>query len=90
MKSFDDLLHVRFNLVGLVTLDMERIEDDPKWQRIAMNYDLTDNESKKVAIGRYLNTYLSKDDVLANCPATNGPADLITSNIESMYLTPNT
>ena len=89
MTSLDDLLNVRFNLTALITMDMQRIEDDPAWQRIRLDFDMTDAKQRERALDRYLSTYLVKEDILRFCPSTNGPADVLTTNVELTYSFPN-
>jgi hypothetical protein len=68
------LLTLRFAIAGVVTLDPDRLEDDPVWQMISARYDLTSGEGRRQALAAYLTRYLEREQLLAQNPCTNGPA----------------
>lgn len=85
MKTLEDIVNIRFSLVGLVSLDLERAEQDPVWDKFGVNFDTANEEEKQKAIGLYLSHYFSREDFLTKCPSTNGPADLVNVHIEKMF-----
>jgi hypothetical protein len=76
MRTRHDLKIVRFSLICGVTLDMERVEDDPAWAMASRHFDLEDPVQMDAALIEYLKHYLSKEGLLAEMPSTNGPADV--------------
>jgi len=67
-------LTLRFLLGGVVTLDPDRLEDDPFWTIVSAQYDLSSGEGRRQALSLYLTRYLERERLLAENPCTNGPA----------------
>ena len=76
MRTRHDLKILQFKLICGVTLDMERVEDDPAWAMASRNYDVADPMQMDAALVIYLQHYLAKEGLLAEMPSTNGPADV--------------
>ena len=76
MRSREDLKAVRFEMVGGITLDIQRVEQDPAWSMASRFYDLEDTQQFDAALVEYVKHYLSKESLLAEMPSTNGPADI--------------
>jgi hypothetical protein len=76
MRTRHDLKILQFKLICGVTLDMERVENDPAWIMAGRNYDLADPLQMDAALVLYLQHYLAKEGLLAEMPSTNGPADV--------------
>ena len=81
MRNQDDILIVRFDVSGSVSLDMERVEQDPVWMDIARQADITTEPSRTNALLAYVNIYLSRSTLLEDMPSTNGPADLFGARV---------
>ena len=86
MRNRKDLKTMRFELIGGIQLDMERVEQDPAWTMAGRKYDLADPEQFDQALVEYLKYYLSHEHILAEMPTTTGPAELYGMNAEG----PNT
>lgn len=88
MRTPEDLILVKVTLSALVSLDLERITEDPRWAQIADNVNLNDPEQREQALFQYLGSYISRereqlfDSVFM--PATNGPADLTVEKMEDV------
>lgn len=76
MRNRKDLRMVRFELIGGIQLDMERVEQDPAWAMAGRNYNLDDPEQFDQAVVEYLLHYLGGELLLAEMPTTTGPAEL--------------
>jgi len=75
-------LSVRFRLEGVVSLDPERLEDDPLWAIISAQWDLSAGEGRRRALAEYLSRYFEGERLLAQNPCTNGPATPTNIEIE--------
>lgn len=86
MRSDKDLLRIRVTAYSLVDLDLERVESDPRWEQIALRYDLNDPESKTQALFEYLGSYVSQELLFDSnfMPSTNGPAGLFITDMEDV------
>lgn len=88
MRTPEDLILVKVTLSALVSLDLERIIEDPRWATVADNVDLNDPEQREQALFQYLGSYIGRereqlfDTVFM--PATNGPADLTVEKMENV------
>jgi len=88
MRGPEDLILIDVYLKSTVSLDRERIVEDPAWAAIADNVDLNDPEQREQALFRYLAQYISRgneklfDSVFM--PSTNGPADLTIIRMEDV------
>lgn len=80
MRGPEDLVRVKVTLSSIVSLDRERIVEDPAWAAIADNVDLNDPEQVEKALAKYLNSYLQRQMLFGGqdvfMPSTNGPASL--------------
>ena len=83
MRNNDDYITVKFQAIGSVQVDLERLPQDPIWQRIAAQLpidpeDLSSlsDEGLNAAISEYVRVYLSQNELLNNMPTTNGPANI--------------
>ncbi len=81
MRNVEDIKKVRFNLMGILEIDMERVEDDPTWRSFLgqVGRQLATPEE---ALGAYLRFYLSREDFPLQLPASNGPADFVGLEVE--------
>ena len=76
MRTRNDLKILRFSLICGVTLDMERVENDPAWVMASRHFDIEDPLQMDAALVEYLKHYLAKEVMLTEMPSTNGPADV--------------
>jgi len=88
MRGPEDLIQVELRLRAIVSLDRERITEDPVWAGIADSIDLQDPEAVKQALYRYIGQYVAREkkqlfDAIF-MPSTNGPADLTIESIEEL------
>lgn len=70
------LINVSFSIHGRVVLDLERAMEDPNWDQVTKNYDLSDDAQFKIAIRDYITMYLRNETMLEDTPFTCGPADI--------------
>jgi len=87
-RSDADLFNLRITLVGDISLDWERVEQDPVFRTILMTYgDLETEEERAMArrqsLQEYLAHYTIRERFLRDVPATNGPGTLHIERIES-------
>lgn len=80
-RSEDDLFDLHLTLSGLVSLDRERIEQDPVFRTILSMYEVpsTDEGRETVwaqALQEYLTHYIIRERFLRDVPSTNGPGTL--------------
>jgi hypothetical protein len=75
-------LTLRFHLDGVITLDPDRLEDDPVWGIVSAQWDLSAGEGRRRALSEYLSRYLERERLLAQNPCTNGPATPTNIEIE--------
>ena len=75
-RSPEDLLEVRLGLMARVSLDMERIEEDPIYRQCLM---VASDEAS--ALQAYLEHYITRERFLRDMPSTNGPGQLATSDV---------
>lgn len=86
MRGMEDLLLIRVTLSSTISLDRERITEDPQWAVIADNIDLSDQKQLEQALFAYLARYINRgneklfDSVFM--PSTNGPSDLTIEKME--------
>ena len=86
MRDANDLKRIRFTLICGVTLDMERVAEDPSWSMAARNCDLSVPREFNFAMMQYLQYHLNNsrmDRLLAEMPATCGPADIYGMTVEA-------
>src|ERR1035438_10442539 len=76
MRTRNDLKILRFSLICGVTLDMERVANDPAWVMASRHFDTEDPLQMDAALVEYLKHYLAKEVMLTEMPSTNGPADV--------------
>jgi hypothetical protein len=56
---------------------MERVEQDTLYHTICLRYDLSEPENQTAALKHYVFEYLKRENMLADMPSTNGPAEII-------------
>jgi hypothetical protein len=83
-----DLFDLRISLVGLVSLDWERIEADPVFRTIVSTFEDPGTDEGRAgiraqALQEYLAHYTIRERFLRDAPATNGPGTLHIESIES-------
>lgn len=71
MRTQDDIKNVRIELAATVQLDLERVEDDPVYSSILASAPYPNTNA---ALEEYIRRYLAREVVLAENPATCGPA----------------
>lgn len=80
MRTLEDKILVRVKMSSLISLDLERIVEDPVWASIADNVDLNDPEQREQALFNYLGSYIRRHQLFGGCnvfmPSTNGPSDI--------------
>lgn len=88
MRSPEDLIRVRAKLSTVISLDRERIVEDPAWAAIADNIDLNDSEQVEQALFLYLTSYIQREQIFGGnsvfMPSTNGPADIAVEHMEDV------
>lgn len=76
----EDIFEVEVLLASRISLDRERVTEDPAWATIADNFDLSDPKQVDKALYLYLQQYLQRQQLFGGqavfMPATNGPADI--------------
>ena len=87
MRGKDDIKLIRFEAGGTISLDLERIEEDPLWGQILQRQDISTDQGLNAALCRYFVQYLSNESILAEMPSTNGPATLTGLNAEVVAIT---
>lgn len=86
MRSQEDLIQVKVTLNATISLDRERIIEDPAWAAIADNVDLNDPEQREQALFLYLAGYINREQLFDSVfmPSTNGPADIRVEKMEDV------
>lgn len=86
MRDMNDIAQIQVQLQGVVSLDLERVEEDPRWDTISRKYDLNDPEQRKQALFEYLGSYIAGERLFDSSfmPSTNGPADLFILDMEEL------
>ncbi len=88
MRTPEDLILIDVTLKARVSLDLERIVEDPRWASIAHKVDLNDPEQREQALFQYLGSYINREHEqlfdTVFMPATNGPSDLIVEKMEDV------
>lgn len=80
-RTADDLFTIRIRTTASVSLDWERIEQDPVFRTILAMYPEQDNPQgtrviRREALRDYLAHYLMRERLLRDMPSTNGPGSL--------------
>lgn len=78
MRNENDIKHIRVELAGTVQLDLERVEEDPVSEVIQNTSDI---KNLNALLQEYIRRYLSREVILADCPATCGPVSLYGLNV---------
>lgn len=82
MRNKNDRLQVKVQAYFTVDIDLERVEEDPRWQMMNKE-ELTDTEKAKQQLFSYINQYiLAGPKLLTNAPFTNSPSDVWVSKME--------
>jgi len=86
MRCPEDLIQVRVLLGSTISLDRERIVNDPAWAAIADKLDLTNSEELERALHLYLSSYLRREELFDSVfmPSTNGPASVEVLQIQQI------
>ena len=58
MRGPEDLILVKCLSASTISLDLERIVEDPAWAAIADNVDLNDPEQREQALFAYVRQYI--------------------------------
>lgn len=82
MRSEEDIVEVRIEMSSLLSLDWERIENDPIWIQIGNDCNLSDPAQRHQALLRYIGAYIGLEKFFRDCPSTNGPASVWAHNME--------
>lgn len=86
MRGPEDLIQVYVTLMSHISLDRERITEDPVWASISDGKDLSDPEQLNQAMRQYLESYIQRQQLFGGetvfMPSTNGPADLMLADME--------
>lgn len=69
MRTENDIIDLHITLHSRVSIDLERLEEDPIWQTYHQG-----PEPMQVRLHRYLQDLLMADPVLEKACFTNGPA----------------
>jgi hypothetical protein len=91
MRHENDRLLVRITLSSVIDLDLERVEEDPQWQRLIEGKDDSNKDIVKAMLFEYINQYLLRGPrIMTNAPSTNGPSELWPIEMEIISERPNT
>lgn len=86
MRTQEDLIEIEVMMRSKVSLDRERIIEDPQWASIADKVNLDDPYELKQALFSYLGSYISRQQIFGGesifMPSTNGPANIRIVNME--------
>ena len=86
MRTPEDLIKVRVVMLSTISLDRERIIEDPIWASIVDNLDLDNSEQIEQAIYLYLESYINRHQLFSGnsifMPSTNGPSNIETLKME--------
>ena len=82
MRDPNDIRTVTIAVQGVVSIDLERVQEDPQWALVSRGVDLEDATAAKLALEAYVARYLGMETLLSNAPFTNGPADVISTQVE--------
>ena len=86
MRGAEDLIQVDVVLVSRISLDRERIVEDPVWAGIVSNLDLNDPNQLNQALELYVRSYIQRQQLFGGVevfmPSTNGPADIALDKME--------
>lgn len=85
MRSQDDIQTVRFTSKGSVTLDLERVEQDPAYLRIAGRYDMTDSKQRDQVLCLYVAFHFGSERMFTNLPTAMGPGDVFPEKMEVVH-----
>lgn len=87
MRNSDDLIKLRAELTATISLDRERVIEDPVWASIADTINLEDPEQLEQALFAYLRSYINRQQLFGECifmPSNNGPGDIQVRSIEEI------
>lgn len=77
MRSEADLIPVQATIRRRLSLDLERMEADPVWIQISEQLGVAPGaEGFEVAVRKYINHYVVRDQFPHLMPSTNGPGDI--------------
>jgi hypothetical protein len=83
MRNDNDRVKIKVQAYFIADIDLERVEQDPRWQLMTERLDLSDKEVINEQLFKYVNSYiLAGPQVLTNAPFTNGPSDIWVSTME--------
>jgi hypothetical protein len=77
MRGREDLVPVRFTVECGLTLDLERLNEDPVFRMFCER-----SSSSPEAVQRYVAHYIGQESILAEMPATCGPADIYRMGVD--------
>jgi hypothetical protein len=76
-RTDEDIFEVIGTLSFRLSLDWERIENDPVWRQYLMV-----SESPEAALEAYVEHYITRDRLVREMPSTNGPGQLALQYME--------
>lgn len=76
------IIDLTFTVAGRISLDLARAQEDPVWEQITRNYDLSDPYQLKVAVDAYVTAYLRNERILSNTPWSCGPSSIYSVTTE--------
>ncbi len=87
MRGPEDLIKVRVTMETILSLDRERIIEDPLWAN-SESYDLNDPEQVERALFLYLASYVRREQLFGGheifMPSTNGPSNIEIIKMENV------
>ena len=93
MRNDNDRIKVKVHCYLVADLDLERVEEDPRWQHMSKPLPDDPEAAKKQVqdqLFSYINQYiLSGPQLLTNAPFTNGPSDVWVTSMERISERPN-
>ena len=79
---------MQVKMTAVISLDRERIIEDPAWAAIVDNLDLNNPEHVEQALYLYLESYIRREQLFGGnrvfMPSTNGPADIKMERMEDV------
>jgi hypothetical protein len=74
-RNTEDIIDISFQLQAHISLDIERIIEDPIWKIICIQNGFEEDFHKEL-LQEYLNHYIIRERFLSEMPCTNGPGNL--------------
>ena len=74
-RSDEDIINITFEVSAQISLDIERIINDPIWKILCLSEGYDDTSYYPELLQLYISYYVVRDKFLSHMPSTNGPAE---------------